>query len=306
MRRVLIALLCVTPWVTAAPARAASPQAKQSLSEALQVTPGATCLQHARVLGHVRMWLGRDTVDAGLRVHVRGDPRERFGVVVDIERDGATRTRDFERAPEGCDDLHAVVGLAVALAIDATALDAVVDPESPPAPTPPRWLATPTLGVAQELLPGTAPAAAVGVQYAALPWLRVRLDALGQYARNARVPGSVGRFDAMLLGVGLSACSGGRAAERLSVALCSGPMGALILAYGRGYAPSRSGRGSLWGIRSGLRLTLLLGIPWVIDLDVVAQLRAPTYEASRDGAEPLQRRPSATGMAVGFGPGFRF
>jgi hypothetical protein len=91
----------------------------RTLADALMVEPGATCLERETMLAHIRSWRDQDQIDQRIAIRVRGstdDPRSlafavSFGDEVVIER-------RFDDAPDSCADLHAVVGLAIAIALD--------------------------------------------------------------------------------------------------------------------------------------------------------------------------------------------
>jgi hypothetical protein len=152
------AALAVAAWLTSAgPGRAApspevplapeaeppiadadEPSERVALADALYVDPGATCLEHDRLTEQVVTWLERDALDPRLTVVVEGDPIEvrtlRFTL---HDRGQPIAERSFAPGPSSCDDLHAVVALAIALAVDATVLESVGIAPAPPKPTPP-------------------------------------------------------------------------------------------------------------------------------------------------------------------------
>src|SRR5688500_18412667 len=110
------------------------------IGTALVVTPGATCVEHDRLALQVRTWLDQPQVDARLRIEVVGDEEHSLRLSFTLRRDEEViAVRAFDPAPERCTDLHAVVGLAIALAIDATVLESVgVEPRVvPPRIEPP-------------------------------------------------------------------------------------------------------------------------------------------------------------------------
>lgn len=91
----------------------------RTLDDALSVEPGATCLARRTLLAGVRSWRDTERVDQRVAIRVRGsadDPRA-LGFVVWV-RDEVVVERRFEPAPETCADLHAVVALAIAIALD--------------------------------------------------------------------------------------------------------------------------------------------------------------------------------------------
>jgi len=118
-----------------------------AVSDALSVDPGATCLEHDRLTEQVVTWLGRDEVDPRLTVVVEGDLDADHTLVFTLhDRGEVIAERVFSPGPSRCDDLHSVVALAIALALDATVLESVgIVPEPVPEPererTPERELA---------------------------------------------------------------------------------------------------------------------------------------------------------------------
>lgn len=119
------------------PSLAAPPEAPVAVADALSLEPGATCLEHDRLTEQVVTWLERDALDPRLTVVVEGDDVEvrtlRF-TLQDRGRPIAERT--FAPGPSSCDDLHSVVALAIALAVDATVLESVGIASTPPPVVP--------------------------------------------------------------------------------------------------------------------------------------------------------------------------
>lgn len=127
-----------------------------AVADALALEPGATCLEHDRLTEQVVTWLGRDELDPRLTVVVEGDPVEvrtlRFTLQ---DRGQAIAERSFAPGPSSCDDLHAVVALAIALAVDATVLESVgIAPE----PQPPVLEPPPAAEVSPPAEPAVGPA----------------------------------------------------------------------------------------------------------------------------------------------------
>jgi hypothetical protein len=123
LEAVLIALLLTTSGSPASPDTRAQ---VRSVEDALAVDPGATCLESSRLATQVRAWMELREIDERLVVDVRGDrdepTRVSFTIILDDE---VIAVRRFDSAPDTCADLHAVVGLAIALALDATVLETV-------------------------------------------------------------------------------------------------------------------------------------------------------------------------------------
>lgn len=103
------------------------------VTDAITVGP-SECLRHDVLVAHVTTWLARDVVDRRIAVAVE-DQGERVRFVV--RRDGvASAERTFRATRIACADLRAAVGLAIALAIDATILKSITIAEPPPEPAP--------------------------------------------------------------------------------------------------------------------------------------------------------------------------
>jgi hypothetical protein len=118
---VSVSALASPPIETAPKDNTTAPKMRnvRTLADALVVEPGATCLARETMLEHIRSWRDRDQVDRGIAVRVRGSSKDPhalefvvwFGDEIVIER-------SFDDAPDSCADLHAVVGLAIAIALD--------------------------------------------------------------------------------------------------------------------------------------------------------------------------------------------
>ncbi len=133
--------------VTAMAFPAAGEPQTHAVADAITVEP-SECLAGPDLASRVEMWLGRNEIDHRVSVRV-SDLRDRGeGVVFVVAREGKPaaerrlRPRDIP-----CADLTAAVGLAVAMAIDATFLASFLnvedlqpaeEPPLPPPPPPPR------------------------------------------------------------------------------------------------------------------------------------------------------------------------
>ena len=119
MRFALAVLLAWAPpeSSTHAPKMAAEP----SLAEVLSVEPGATCLDHATLLGDLESWRDEPRVDERVTIRVRGSDSDAQALEFEVAvGDEVVVERRFDPAPSDCADLHAVVALAIAIALDDT------------------------------------------------------------------------------------------------------------------------------------------------------------------------------------------
>lgn len=249
---VLPVLLAAGLVFAPAPAPASAPAQPRPIREVLQVEAGASCLSADALADTISSWLGRDTVDAAIAtIDVRGDPARTEAIAIRIEIRGELVERSFDSAPPTCSDLHAVVGLAIAIAVDAAVLEGlgyeVVDPneaavpqardsERPPLtrrsrrsepskPTPRRTpvsvAAAARGGVWVGVLPGIAGGGGAQIELGWRGWLDLRLGLWGGYggqrllAENAIV--ALG-----LVGGRVDACAA-LARPHLRPRLCFGP-----------------------------------------------------------------------------------
>lgn len=200
-------LLAASLVAAPAPASAGRP-----LAEVLRVEPGASCLDAKTLAETIESWLGRSTVDAAVKwIEVRGDPARADTVEFAVEIRGERVERSFDPGPSKCEELHAVVGLAIAIAVDTSVLEGlgyeVVDPgevaspqaqepERPPlarrtrkpeAPPPARRTPRVALTIALRggpwfgVLPGIAGGAAGQLELGWRKWIDLRLTMFGGY-----------------------------------------------------------------------------------------------------------------------------
>jgi hypothetical protein len=139
-----VLLACGLSMVLATQARAGPPDgstqapkitSERSLAEALTVEPGATCLDRATLLGDIESWRDEPRVHVRVTIHVRGSDSNPHALeFVVAAGDEVVVERGFDPAPTDCADLHAVVALAIAIALDdalAVELGIVDAPDHP-------------------------------------------------------------------------------------------------------------------------------------------------------------------------------
>lgn len=108
------------PGDTRAP-RMAPAADERPLAELLDLDAGASCLDPELLLEHLLSWRDEASVDARISIYVWGDAQDPRVVGFEVQASGRVRVqRSFEPAPAACEDLHAVVGLAIAIALDDT------------------------------------------------------------------------------------------------------------------------------------------------------------------------------------------
>lgn len=307
---------------------AAAPEPRRPLAEAVTVSPGATCLSQPTLVEHIGTWLGGDTVDPGLAIDVRGDPVRSDVAAISLKtRDGGLIERTFEGTPPTCSDMHAVIGLGVAMAIDASVLEDLgydvidspaaapvpqaVDSERPPLlrrdnrklePEPPRrrpnlrGVAVVRGSVWLGSLPGVGGGGQIHGELGWVPWLDLRLGILGGYTRQ-----QLGSSD---VGIGvvagrLDVCLGVQR-KRLRPRLCLGPAIGALQANGR-ELPAAT-RGTIPWVAGMLALELRIVASRVFSLDLAIDGVVPFLRpliAVRDPAKPSMIGDSLTVAPVG-------
>jgi hypothetical protein len=307
VRRSIGTLAAFLAFCSRVPEASAQPAAvvESPLEEIIDLAAGATCLDEHRLASQVAGWLARDRVRSDIHVHVSGDERDPHAADFRISHRGTSHVRHFDHLPDVCDDATAVVGLAIALAIDANALSDLIAPP-PEAARTQRWVSVEG-AVGLQVLPGGSVGGAVGFEYGVLDWLSARTDVLAQFSWANAIVGTSGVFDASVGAVFPQICAGGGVATKFRIELCSGAAIGALHAQGHRYAvESTSGTGPWIVASAGLRLLFEAGIPWVLDVNGVFSLYEPTFRAgSGSGAEVL-RPPNPAGAMLSAGPVFSF
>jgi hypothetical protein len=224
----------------------------------LRVDAGATCLDSATLAEAVQTWLGRETVDGGVAfVEVRGDTARTDAVAIAVEVRGERIERSFDPAPAACAELHAVVGLAVAIAVDTSVLEGlgydVVGPDEPTSPqaydperppltrrkregSPPTGRREPRVAVTAAirgeawlaLLPGIGAGGAGQIELGWRRFVDLRLAAFGGYG-GERTIGAESVVGLGLVGGRIDVCAA-LPRKRVRPRLCFGPAaGALAI-----------------------------------------------------------------------------
>lgn len=283
-------------------ARAQLPASEPPASTAwLEVTPGVSCLERGRLEGLIAMWLGQPSITTTARVRVTGDERLARVVDVAIEREGVTSKRRFDPVPAGCDEAHAAVSLAIALAIEPAVVDDVLGLGAAQGGREVEVALTAQLAGAIGLLPSWSLGAAIGAQAWLVPFFGARVELIAQHARNNTVGDTSGTFDATLIAGDARLCAGGKLGDTTRIALCTGAALGALHARGRSYERSYSPTGFWLGITSGLRLEHEAGLPWLLDVAAVLPLYDQPFTVAREGDDEIAREPSNAALLVGLG-----
>jgi hypothetical protein len=292
------------------------------IATALDVRAGATCVDEDRLATQVRTWLEVPQIDARLRIEVVGDEEHPLKLSFTLRRgDEIIAVRAFDPAPERCTDLHAVVGLAIALAIDATVLESVgVEPRTkPPPPSKPDRVIQPPPRIRP-----TTPRARPRV------W-RLRADITGLFTYG-HPPGVGGGAKLELdfswreileIGTGAIAASSGSqpvgdGAATFSVVgalgqLCAGPpwrvwrprgcvgvIAGAAIAAGQGFMVDQTSRVAWVVVPFGadVRVRLARRVAFTLGIDGLAAVVRPVFEAVTISQQRVVRRFPRVGLAL--------
>jgi hypothetical protein len=311
---------------TAPPSTSAPPPSAprtRPLADALRVQPGATCIDPKRLADQVAAWLGDDEVDVRIEVDVRGDDEHTLALSFTLRRDGEViAERRFDPAPERCNDLHAVVGLAIALAIDATLLESVgkppppvadepaTDTEKPLAPPPLRSAAPPrkrprpwrlhldaSARVAIGAPPGVSGGGELGLEATWRELLDLRVAALGLTAGRQQLGDGSARLSAVA--ARLDGCAGPRLG-RVRPRGCLGALAGPAFGVGQGFE-SDSSAVVAWAAATfgaDLRVFLSPRVALSFEADGILTIVRPTFEAvgAEDGTRSVRRFSRFAGM----------
>ena len=312
-----------------APAAAAAPTARLPVQAAIEVQPGATCLERERLARRVARWLGRDHIDARLRIHGRGgaSPTEVAFTVHRLQHEQPAM-RTLTDVPEPCDQLHAAVGLSIALAVDAAVFGGAT---ARPGPAPPAEPAEPPVepeeqraygaepgpraavallaGFSAGMLLSETPVGALRVGLGIEPWFDVRLSALGTWGGGERFQDLEGTFDTRLLLGTLELCLAGNLGRLLRLTGCLGGGLGEFRTSGRGFL-SPVDEGKLWAAASGGLFAEVALAPWLAlaaGVDLLLPLMGRTIRvATLSGGTADERTVRAAAAVVSLGPVFRF
>lgn len=298
------------PMPDASPGR--SPTAStRPIAAALRVMPGATCLSAETLAEHVPVWLGRDEVAAGVEIEVRGDPFVANAAAITVLTSAGRIERAFDDGPPGCSDLHAVLGLAIAMAIDESVLatlgyEVVEAPSPTPTPAPASDSERPPLqarraampaptrmarlravaavrgGLWAGMVPGLAGGGQLHVELGPRPWFELRLGVLGGYGQRRRL--GIGTVEFGLVAGRVDACFGVQR-RRLRPRLCVGGAAGASQGLTRGLEPSQA-LVSPW-VSAALALELRIVTTRVFAIDVTLDGVVPFFKPSIAVRDPI-------------------
>lgn len=283
----------------------------QNLAAAMSIDPGVTCLDSGELVEHVSSWLGTDSVSAPLAIEVHGSPYFARTVWFRIRRGDATLAeRRFEPAPARCEDLHAAVGLAIALALKASVLDSVIGARASGdahGSHPFRLGAQALVGIA--VVPGTAFGLGLSLQRSVAERFAARLSALALLGPYGDFQQDQGRFRTWLAIGRLDVCSRLAELDSLDVSVCVGVAAGGLYATGEAFPMSLDGLIAYIAVANALELDLELGARWSLSLalDVLVPLRRTSFVV-RDAAGRViaAHDLAAAGGLIAVGAAYRF
>jgi hypothetical protein len=314
-RRLLLAAMS-TLLVVLLPAREAlGAEAQRPLTEAIDVHPGATCVEAGALAEQVGVWLGAETADADVWVRVAGSDDDPRTVSFEMGRgDRLLARRRFAPGPERCDHLQAALGLAIALAIRVSLLDEIVGPKQPAPERPanePRepWAVGVGAVVAFGVLPGTSLGAGIRAERELPPNFALRLGVMGLSTWNQTFATVSGSFDAEIVALRLDACVRLDLTPRLTGSGCAGFLAGGLLSQGRDFVSSRSAA-SLWtAAAEAVEIGYRAGKHWSLDAEVslVLPLRRTQVQVLSGAGDVKEARAlSSAGVTMTVGPAYRF
>jgi hypothetical protein len=273
----------------------------------------------------VARWLERDHVDERISVHVLGGNSDANEVAFAITFEKQHRAeRKIDDAPEDCDQFHSALALSIALAIDATLMDAQRAHETEPdVPSDEELLAeddpTPAyfrlaLGAfahaTSGLLTDLAPAASARIELGFVRWLDLRAGALASRVGDQRLPGVDGRFDVDLIAGRVDGCAL-YGVTQLRLLACAGGMAGSFRTRGEAFSARSFTQPELWlalvgGVELQAEITSWFALGVAVDLAVPLQRR--DIDVRGPDGKPIarsERQLTAVGVVVGAGPVFR-
>lgn len=329
-RSALIALICSLASPAHADPVASGPVAPVPLAQVLTVAPGLPCLEPAALAAQTAAWLRRGVVDSRIALRVDGAPALDAAVTFVVVRDGEpVAERRFDRLPRECAERRAALGLALALAVDATVLDTlgIEPPPRPPAAVPRAALVAPRSalrasnrgaqrpslvvwlhgGAALGVLPSPVPLGGATLE---LAWQRASLRAGVVASAPASAPIGRGSAETQLLAARADAClARPLAGAALGARACVGVLAGRVSASGSGFDSPRAASEPWVALAPRLELHARLAGPLALSVavDGFGALATPTLTVlDTNGAVLDARRLPPVGAAAELGAGLVF
>jgi hypothetical protein len=260
---------------------------------------------------HVSSWLGTDQVSAPLSIEVHGSPFFARTVWFRIRRGSTTLAeRRFEPAPARCDDLHAAVGLAIALALKASVLDSLIGATThgyAHAGRPFRIAVQGLGGVA--VVPGTDFGISLSLQRSLADHFAARLSAIGLLGPSGDFEHDQGRFKTWLAMGRLDVCSRFAEFPSLDISVCVGIAAGSLYATGEAFPMTRHALIAYVAVANALEFDVALSRHWslAIAIDVLVPLRRTSFVVrDQSGTVTATHDLAEAGALLGIGPAYHF
>jgi hypothetical protein len=311
LRLALVGVLLAPDWAAAqvaAPGSDTTPGAR-AVVDAIAVRGGGSCIDRDELGEHVHAWLEREHIDAelGVVLDLRASADRQAAHLVLRRDDRVLAERTFPRLPSECSRAVAALGLAIALAVDATILDELTAASVAPAPS--RFGASATIE-------GAALAGVLGRPSAGL-LLGVELRGRGDVAARlaigttTRAQLSVGSGAAEVgLSVGRAElCRGAPWGGEWALRGCAGMAAGVARAEGQGFAQTSTANMAWFAPTAGVALVYHLRPPAALTFgaDLMAVLVRPRLQVhDREGGVVAQRSLPSMGAGLSVGAAWEF
>jgi hypothetical protein len=280
-----------------------------SLRSALRVEGADECLDAPVLAQRVSTWLGRPEVDSRLEVRVDAT-KDKMGFEV-LRKDKLIAERRFSRTVRDCADRRAALGLAIALAIDATILESIGVPSERVEPgkqqTDRFVLSIPVSGHAMfEVLPEVTAGIQAGFEAS---WERFGFAVSGLVTTPVTVGVEPGRADVLLAAGRVDGCIY-KWLDRGRLAACPGFAIGRLSAQGKDFDQSLEPE-VLWAaatLRLAARLHLIGPFSLEVSADGLLSVVRPHLQVKeRDtGRTVTDKALPIAGASLGLGAVFSF
>jgi hypothetical protein len=307
----LAAVSWFAPMAVEAQVQAAPAAELQDLAAAMTIDPGVTCLDSEQLVEHVSSWLGTHRVTAPLAIEVHGSPYFARTVWFRIRRGNVTvAERRFEPAPARCDDLHAAVGLAIALALKASVLDSVIGARTyGDADTSGSFRITAQALAGIAVVPGTDFGIGSSLRYSVTERFAARVSVIALLGPYGDFEQDQGHFNTWLTIARLDACSRLAELDSLHVSACVGIAAGGLYATGEAFPMSQHALIPYVAVANALELDLELGTRWSLTMAIdvlVPLLRTSFVVRDQVGRVIAVHDLAAAGALIAVGPAYRF
>jgi hypothetical protein len=276
--------------------------AAEEIRAQLRVERGATCLTAHQLALEVEPLLDDVELPTDLVFEVEGsqiDPRRaRLRILRD---DTVIAERAFEPGPERCGHLHAAVGLAIALAINAS--------QEEERNRVRVWSGTAAALWTYGFLPQLAPGLELLARRDLGEHFRMRAGLLGIAGIDAKVVSPASTFDALWLTARADGCWRTALSSTLRVQACAGLCGGVLHVQGDGAGDAPSESMPWVALSAGADLELAVSEQWALALGISStyllhrvQLGVEDTAGRRVETRSLDR----VAIALGIGPVYYF